>query len=159
MVIANLKIICRGRCLHRPWPFVPYTILGKRYDIRSAGAQCAPLRSLWGKRVLQYVLSVFCLPVRYPIPILKFFRRSLFFEKGWESSRKQSLCRAKAFGGHHGPAGGGKLFGHLHVAAVGQVADQPCIRNCSLLMALTSCGSGFWRTLAHRKRYRRQQAA
>ena len=43
--------------------------LEKRYDIRSAGAQCAPLRSLWGKRVLQYVLSVFCLPVRDPIPI------------------------------------------------------------------------------------------
>ena len=140
--------------------------LEKRYDIRSAGAQCAPLRSLWGKRVLQYVLSVFCLPVRDPIPIfilifyyIKVFSPKPFFQKRLESSRKQSLCRAKAFGGHHGPAGGGKLFGHLHVAAVGQVADQPLHQNCSLLMALTSCGSGFWRTLAHRKRYRRQQAA
>ena len=67
--------------------------LEKRYDIRSAGAQCAPLRSLWGKRVLQYVLSVFCLPVRDPIPIFilifyyikVFFAEAFFSKKGWKA--------------------------------------------------------------------------
>ena len=74
--------------------------LEKRYDIRSAGAQYAPLRSLWGKRVLQYVLSVFCLPVRDPIPIfilifyyIKVFSPKPFFQKrlenpAWKIPRK-----------------------------------------------------------------------
>ena len=69
--------------------------LEKRYDIRSAGAQCTPLRSYRQKHAVQYIFGVFdfCLPVRYPIPIfilifyyiLKFFRRSLFFKKGWKA--------------------------------------------------------------------------
>ena len=68
--------------------------LEKRYDIRSAGAQCTLLRSYRQKHAVQYIFGVFdfCLPVRDPIPIfilifyyIKVFSPKPFFKKGWKA--------------------------------------------------------------------------
>ncbi|MFZ1272337.1 MAG: hypothetical protein WAQ76_03715, partial [Gemmiger qucibialis] len=52
--------------------------------------------------MLQYVLSVFCLPVRDPIPIfilifyyIKVFSPKPFFKKGWKIPRGKSLVKQK----------------------------------------------------------------
>ena len=49
---------------------------------------------------------------------------------------------AQALRAHHGPAGSAELFGHLHVAAVRQVADQPLHQELLLADRLDQLGGG-----------------
>ena len=93
MVIANLQIICRGRCLHRPVAVCPIynpwknaMTLGQRaHNVHPYGlyGENACFNMFWAYFVYPFAIQSLFLFL-YSI-ILKFFRRSLFFKKGWKA--------------------------------------------------------------------------